>query len=387
MKLLVISHKETWVDPVSPTGYGTIGGFPFQIKALSELFDETRVAVPVRNPPAPEGMTALDGHHLSVIQLAEPAGNTITRKITIWFWLIRHLALLWKSVKASDVIHIPIPGDIGTIGLMIALLQHKHLFVRHCGRWGVPSSFVDQFLQWFLVKIASKKNVVWATGGGFDPPSEANENIRWIFATSLEKHELDNLTPATAWQPGQILRLITIGGLRPGKNISAAISSLPLIKKTCENVSLDILGDGELHENLNALVERLNCADIVTFHGNVEHKTVLELLSRSHLFVFPTLREGFPKALLEAMACGLPVIANPVSVIPYLVEKNQCGLLLKKPDAESIAAAVLQMIADHQRMKQMGENAHAAAETYTLENWRDLIREELEYAWCIQLRS
>jgi glycosyltransferase involved in cell wall biosynthesis len=387
MKLLVISHKEVWQSSASASGYATIGGFPFQMKALSELFDETCIAVPIRNTPPPEGLSALCGHNLNIMPFREPKGNTVTRKFTVLFWLFGYFPLLWKLIREADVVHTPIPGDIGTIGLMLALLQRKRIFIRHCSRWGVPSSLVDRVLQWLLTKIASNTIIVFATGGGSKPPSEDNAHIRWIFATSLKQDEVDNLPHARPWHPNDLLKLITVGSLRPGKNISVIIESLPMIRKRYANISLDILGDGKLLDNLQDLTHHMNCTDIVTFHGNVSHCDVLKLLGNAHIFMFPTFFEGFPKALLEAMAVGLPVIANPVSVIPHLIEINQCGVLLRKPEAESIADSVIRMIADPQGMQTMGENARTAAEKYTLEKWRDQIGEVLESTWGVQLRD
>ena len=68
------------------------------------------------------------------------------------------------------------------------------------------------------------------------------------------------------------------------------------------------------------------------------------IIIKSNIFVFPTrTKEGFPKALLEAMACGLPIIASRVSTIPFLVE-NKCGLIIDDCDPISISKVIIQMI-------------------------------------------
>ncbi len=96
-------------------------------------------------------------------------------------------------------------------------------------------------------------------------------------------------------------------------------------------------------------------------------------------------KEGFPKAVVEALACGLPVVASNVSVIPSLI--RDCGLVLDVPDAEHVAAAVADLVQDPRRMKTMGEKARQRAGGYTLEAWQAQISGHLTAAWNMELRE
>lgn len=380
MKLVVISHKETWSDPASPCGYSTVGGFPFQMQAISSLFDETRLMIPIQSSPLPSGAIPLHGHNLCVIPLLEPKGVRWQRKLSMLPWTLNHLPLLWHEVAGADAIHTPVGGDIGTIGIFIALLQHKPLFVRHCGTWSQPISWVDAFLQRFLEWIAGGHNVVLATGGAERLPSGRNPHIAWIFSTTLSQGELDETPLATPWDGVSPLRLITVGRLSEPKNLHSLMRALSLIRREHPGVHLDILGDGETRFALEALTSELEITDSVTFYGNVSHAQVMQALSASHLFVFPSLREGFPKALLEALACGLPVVATRISVIPQLLQ-NGCGVLLDDPSPDAVARAVLQVASDPARMNRMGKLGRDTARGYTLEAWAEAIGRHLRRAW------
>ncbi len=79
MKLAVISHKVCWNSPEAPDFYQTDGGFPFQIKAISELFDETRVVVPCESLRNDKGVSPLVGNSLSVCPLSMPKGKDFRR--------------------------------------------------------------------------------------------------------------------------------------------------------------------------------------------------------------------------------------------------------------------------------------------------------------------
>ncbi|MCE9644894.1 MAG: glycosyltransferase family 4 protein [Chloroflexi bacterium] len=381
MNLLIISHKETWKDPNSSSGYSTIGGFSFQMKAISENFDETIVMVPIQNTPLPSGSKHLTGHNLSIVPLQEPKGKDLERKLQMLAWIPRNLPNLWQQVQHADAVHAPVGGDIGTLGILIALAQRKPLFVRHCGTWGVPASTVDYYLQRFLERIAGGRNVVMATGGAETAPSKKNPNIKWIFSTSLSQKEFDLLPTAQPWQPGVPLRLVTVSRLVPGKNISAILHALPSIQKIFPDVILEIVGDGESLSELKKLADELKISDRLVFHGSVSQPEVLRILLTSHIFVFPTFSEGFPKALLEAMSCGLPSVATNTSVIPTLIQ--DCGVIMNDPTSECIANSVLALLKDPSQLIVMSHLARKSAEFYTLEKWRDTIREELQSAWGI----
>lgn len=382
----MISHKETWVDPASPTGFSTKGGFPFQMRALSELFDETRIISLRRNSEAPPGLVPLTGNYLEVKTLPEPRGHDLQRKVRLLLHLPRWLITVWHEVAQADAVHTPLPGDLGTIGMIVALLQKKPLFVRHCGRWGIPSSTFDKWLQSFLERIASTRNVVMATGGAGHPPSSRNPAISWIFSTALTAAELDDIPLAKPWKAGEPLRLVTVGSLLPGKNISGLIAALPLLRDQFPDLSLEVIGSGRLLGDLQQQTRLLGLEEVVNFSGNLSHDQVMAHLSESHVFVFPTLYEGFPKALLEAMACGLPIVASPVSVIPRLLEGG-AGLLFNGQDALSITDALSDLLSDSEKMAAMGRLARERAQRYTLERWRDEIGQRLTEAWGRPLKQ
>jgi len=356
------------------------------MKALSELFDETQILSLQRASDPPPGLVPLTGNHFQVKTLPEPKGYDLERKLRLLLHLPCWLMTVWQEVAKADAVHTPLPGDLGTIGMIVALLQKKPLFIRHCGRWGIPSSAFDRWLQRFLERIADSRNVVMATGGADHLPSSRNPAISWIFSTALTAAELDETPIAKPWKPGETLRLVTVGSLLPGKNISALIAALPELLARNPELSLEVIGTGRLLKDLQQQTRQLGLEEIVIFSGNLSHDEVMAHLSQSHVFVFPTHSEGFPKALLEAMACGLPIVASPVSVIPSLLEDG-AGLLLNGQDASSIANALADLLSDPEKMAAMGRLARERAQSYTLERWRDEIGERLSKAWGKPLKE
>jgi glycosyltransferase involved in cell wall biosynthesis len=385
MKLLVVSHKLCWRNACSPSGYATDGGFPLQMRSLSELFDATALAVPCLPPATGSGQTPLSGHNLLVLPLTTPRGRGLLRKLGLILWLIRNGPSLIRGVWRADAVHTPIPGDIGTIGMVIAFALQKPLFVRHCGNWRLHRTLAGRFWKWFIERFAGGRNVVLATGGAAGPPSQRNPNIRWIFSTSLTKERLAACNRQRS-QPCSRARLITAGRQVGGKGTEVLISSLPLILEDFPETTLDVVGDGWALGGLKALAKTLGVCDRVTFHGRVDHSVVIRLLQEADLFCFPTLSEGFPKVVLEALACGLPVVTTPVSVLPLLVGAD-CGCLIDQVTPPAIARAVRACLSDEARYKAMSQRAANRASQYSLECWRDAIGNLLQAAWAQPLRA
>jgi glycosyltransferase involved in cell wall biosynthesis len=120
------------------------------------------------------------------------------------------------------------------------------------------------------------------------------------------------------------------------------------------------IGDGELREELQAQVQRLNLDDHVHFLGN--RSDVPELLAASDLFVLPSLWEGLPMALLEAMATGLPIVATEVSGTVQAMVPNETGILVPPGDAQRLVKAIEQVLSDPARAQEMGAAARRRVE-------------------------
>lgn len=381
MKLVVISHKPCWRCPASPTGYATDGGFAFQMSALSELFDSTVLMIPAGGPEQAEGQVYLEGHNLSVAPLAPAKGRGLRRKLRIPGWFLRNAPAMVREIRRADAVHAPIPGDIGTVGMFLAMVLRKPLFVRHCGNWLRPVTAAEKFWKWFMERYAGGRNVMLATGGAAEPPSGRNGNIRWIFSTSLRQRELDDFRGRARLADSRSPRLIIVCRQDVEKGTGVVIQALPEIAKHYPEATLDVVGDGKDLAAFRALAASLGCSGRVVFHGQRDHDGVMSLLKQADLFCYPTAAsEGFPKVALEALACGLPLIATRVSALAQLVSSG-CGIALDEPTPRAMAEAVRLALSDPARYREMSERALEAASLYSLERWRDAIGAQLRMAW------
>jgi glycosyltransferase involved in cell wall biosynthesis len=386
IKLAVITHKSCWRAADSPSGFATDGGFPFQMQALSGLFQETTLLLPLARRPATTGLSNLEGRGLRVVPLRPlPAGNA-RRKLLFPLWLLRHLSLFAHELGRADAVHALVPGDVGTAGLLLAVAAGRPLLVRHCGNWTSRRSATERLTIGLMERFAGGRRVMFATGGSDQPPSARNASIRWIFSSSLTEEQLREQGRVRS-RPAANPRLMIACRQEPAKGTGHVIDSLPALARDFSGISFDVVGDGSALNSFREQAARLGVSERVRFHGQVDHASVIKLLQSTDLFVFPTTSsEGFPKAVLEALACGLPVVTTRVSVLPRLLASG-AGVLLPEASGAAVTAAVRQALNDPGNYAAMSRQAVETAANYSLERWRDQIGECCRSAWGLTERE
>ncbi len=130
--------------------------------------------------------------------------------------------------------------------------------------------------------------------------------------------------------------LVSVGALIPRKGHDLIISALALLPRH----SLLIVGEGPEGAALEQLAKRLGVANRVRFLGRIDHRDLAPIYSAADALVLASSREGWPNVLLEAMACGTPVVASNIWGNPEVVTRPEAGVLMKERSVEGVAAAV-----------------------------------------------
>lgn len=385
MKLIVFSHKECWKSSSSPTGWATDGGFAFHITAIGSLFDEVEVLVPEVNCHE-KGEVYFSDSKVEITPISYNFGNGTLRKIKVIWWSLTRLPVLIKKIRGADLIHVPIPSDIGTIGMYLAFWLRKPLFVRHCGNWENQRTRAEKLWRRFFEKNAGHRLLALATGGNNTPPSHLNSHIHWIFSSSLLEKEIAKNGTQRTMVKGQKVRLITVSRQVSAKGTDTTLKALSLLQDS--NIFLDVVGDGPDLPFFIEMAKELNITSQVRFHGKCTHNQVLDLMKQCDLFCYPTrASEGFPKVVLEAMSCGLPVVTNPVSILPELVGKSISGIILGEDTPEELSKVIQSIIADRTLYENISLNAINKAREYSLEAWALFIAQKLNDTFGWNLKS
>jgi len=134
-----------------------------------------------------------------------------------------------------------------------------------------------------------------------------------------------------------------LGNLEPNKGIMNLLLSMKLIVNENKNFKLYIGGSGdkEYVNKLKKFVRDNNLSPNIIFCGWINRTEVPKFLAKVKYFVLPSLTEGLPNAIIEAMACGCCVITTPVGAIPDVITHMENGIITKSNDPDSIYSAIL----------------------------------------------
>jgi glycosyltransferase involved in cell wall biosynthesis len=158
------------------------------------------------------------------------------------------------------------------------------------------------------------------------------------------------------WRADDIVA-VYVGGLVESKGISELVAAAESLLEKHVWLRLVCVGDGPARDELVALRDRIDREDAVALPGRVAPEEVPRLLQASDFLVFPSHSEGMPQAVLEAMDCGLPVVATRVGGIPEAVLDGKTGLLVEAQDVEQLRDAMEKMIADAEFRMTAGQNS------------------------------
>jgi glycosyltransferase involved in cell wall biosynthesis len=181
--------------------------------------------------------------------------------------------------------------------------------------------------------------------------------------------ELDLFKPRPRPPVVADVQIVTVGRLVEKKGFPDLLRALGRLKASGRRITCRVYGDGPLLRPLTELRDLLGLADAVHFAGERSRETIIQALHSSDVFVLtPTVtedgdRDGIPNVLVEAMACGLPVVSTSAGGIPELVTHGENGFLTAPGDVVSIENHIATLLDSAKLRQQMGVAARRTVES------------------------
>jgi GalNAc-alpha-(1->4)-GalNAc-alpha-(1->3)-diNAcBac-PP-undecaprenol alpha-1,4-N-acetyl-D-galactosaminyltransferase len=298
--------------------------------------------------------------------------------------LLGSLQAGWRRIKALRSAIIASKPDViisfmNTVNVLVLLAGWKlnipTIVSEHIYPGFTDANKIWQLLMKWTYRYADRVTLLTQNALPFYPASQGYRSI--VMPNPV-------LTPAPDLSPNPLVpkpTVMAMGRLHPQKGFDLLLPAFAQIQSKYPDWHLTILGEGPMRAELEALRVRLGLVDRVHFLGSV--KNVDAHLRQADLFVMPSRFEGFPMALCEAMACGLPILATDCLSGPRdIIREGIDGILVPIEDIDALAAGLDRLMGDPAQRQQLAQAAPQVLERFGLERvmgmWMETIKQTIE---------
>lgn len=284
------------------------------------------------------------------------------------FRLIPYIWRVWRLAGRADVIHLMANSGwswqlFAAPVIWIGWLRSTPVIVNYRG--GEAREYLRSSARWVKPSIARASHLVVPSGflqQVFSEVGLAADVIPNII-------DLETFFPASQSPSATEFTLVITRNLEPIYGLDTAIRALALAREQVPDIRLKIAGSGPQAAELQQLVEQLGLTDRVAFLGRLERQQIVELYHSAHAMLNPSRVDNMPNSILEALACGLPVVSTDVGGIPYIVEDGSTALLVPPDDPRQMALALVRLCTDSALRMQLRERGCREVSRYA---WREV---------------
>jgi glycosyltransferase involved in cell wall biosynthesis len=303
----------------------------------------------------------------------------------------RILRRVREEAGGWDAIMISGPHPIGQLiaraciarGVPVVPMVRQNLLEQmgaHRGLKRVAALCAARALEWDFRRIA-RGRTVFAVGAEMAREyGRVSPRVHNHFACLVDRAQFDMFSGMEVG--ADPTRLVCVCRLAPEKGHAYLLQALARLNAQGLACHLDVVGDGALKGELEAMAAGLGLGSQVTFHGYVAYGAPLfDLYRRAGALVLSSITEGFPQVINEALSMGLPIVATAVGGIPSFLADGETALLVPPRDPAALAGAIARLAGDgalRERLARQGralmrENTLEANRTRVLEGLRDEI--------------
>jgi len=345
-----------------------------EINHLAQVFEEIRHIACLHLGHSPSCALPYVSDRVKFIPVPPSGGDRMIEKIKVLLLIPLYIRTVLKELSKVDIIHVRCPANISLIVLvMISMLPYRRrLWIKYAGNWDPKGKapWASRFQRWWL-RRGFHRGVVTVNGTWPHQP----KHVYSLMNPCISDEELalaGNLIKGK--QFCQPIRFIFVGRFDENKGVLRVLKIFEHVRKMGIICSLDLVGDGPEREKVQALAKRENLTNLIKFHGWLPRPSLPSIYAPCHIILCPSLTEGWPKVLGEAMAYGVVPIAGNSGSIPQYLERFRIGKAIKADDIEAYVAAVSHYASNPEMWLKESANGIKAATHFSYKNYLKNIR-------------
>jgi glycosyltransferase involved in cell wall biosynthesis len=288
------------------------------------------------------------------------------------------LYLLFKH--RYDLIHIFFGVPSGPLGYIAKKLFGIPYLIR-MGGGDVPGFRPFQYKHLYIL-LTPLLRILWRNAEFLVANSKGLRKMADHIFPALPIHIIPNgvdihrFTNGNARSSADVVRILFVSRLIMRKGLQFLIEAVPdILQQANSPFEIKVVGDGPDKEKLLQQIEQFGVAEKFRFCGYIDHGKLPEYYLDADIFVLPSLAEGMPNVVLEAMGSGLPVVATRVPGSEELIHHGENGYLVAPSDSQSLAQAIISLINDRVLRKRMGKQSKEIVSQYT---WKSIAEQYIE---------
>ncbi len=296
--------------------------------------------------------------------------------------LIPYLLTLWRAAGRCDVMHV-----MANSGWSWHLYAAPALAIGRCRGVPVVVNYRGGEAESFLARSHRSVRATMTLAAALVVPSGFLQEVFARFGMTAEI--VPNIVNLQRFHNPQTeratrRRLLVARNLEKIYGNDTAIRAFALVKARYPDATLTIAGSGPEEEPLKRLVSELGVGSSVVFTGRLDPLQMAELYRNVDVALNPSLADNMPNSVLEALACGIPVVSTNVGGVPYIVRDLETALLVPPQSPDAMTKAILRVIEDSELCARLRTNGLAEVQRYTWEAiwplWAETYRETTKNA-------
>ena len=182
---------------------------------------------------------------------------------------------------------------------------------------------------------------------------------------------------------GECIRILTVARLHPNKGLTYLLQAMPQLIEDYPSSKLIIIGRGPIENQIRELIHQLSLENhVILLTEPIPNKEMNKIYSGCDVFVLPSIKEPFGRVILEAMACGKPVIATKVGGPQDIVEDGRTGYLVDRANPDQLATRISELLQDPKKRRNFGQaGRELVVERF---DWRKIAKRYVEIYESVQ---